>query len=82
MYELRIRKHSATHRMPFDPLRFCHSAVITEKERLRRIREAAYFRAELRGFQPGREAEDWSAAEWQVDAEIAAEYARLQPRSR
>jgi hypothetical protein len=82
MYDRRIRKHSATHRVPFDPLRFCYSAAITEKERFGRIREAAYFRAELRGFQPGREAEDWSAAEWQVDAEIAAEYARSQLRIR
>jgi hypothetical protein len=32
------------------------------------IAEAAYFRAERRGFQPGRELEDWLAAEIEIDA--------------
>lgn len=31
------------------------------------IREAAYFRAEQRGFAPGAELEDWFAAEREVD---------------
>jgi hypothetical protein len=53
-----------------------------KRERIHRIRLAGYLQAELRGFQPGREAEHWAAAELQVDAEIAAEYARAEPRSR
>ena len=34
----------------------------------RLIAEAAYFRAERRGFVPGQELEDWLAAEIEVDA--------------
>ena len=36
---------------------------ITGDERQRMIREAAYFRAERRGFAPGDELSDWLAAE-------------------
>ncbi len=35
------------------------------------IREAAYFRAEHRCFAPGRELEDWFAAEREIDAVLA-----------
>ena len=35
------------------------------------IREAAYFRAEHRSFIPGRELEDWFAAEREIDAVLA-----------
>lgn len=38
-------------------------------ERERRIREAAYRRAEARGFAPGHELEDWLAAEDEVDTD-------------
>jgi DUF2934 family protein len=31
------------------------------------IAEAAYFRAEQRGFEPGHELEDWCAAEGEID---------------
>lgn len=34
------------------------------------IAQAAYFRAEKRGFAPGHEAEDWLAAEAEVDARL------------
>jgi hypothetical protein len=37
------------------------SAVVEWREQ--RIREAAYFKAERRGFAPGRELDDWPAAE-------------------
>lgn len=33
-----------------------------------RIREAAYFLAEARGFAPGHELDDWLKAEKQIDA--------------
>lgn len=36
------------------------------------IAEAAYFRAEKRGFAPGHENEDWLAAEAEVDARLLA----------
>jgi hypothetical protein len=41
---------------------------IAGEDRRRLIAEAAYFRAEQRGFVPGRELEDWLAAEIEVDA--------------
>lgn len=37
------------------------------------IATAAYFRAEARGFVPGREMEDWLAAERELDAEAEHE---------
>jgi hypothetical protein len=39
------------------------------------IAEAAYYRAEQRGFAPGNELEDWLAAESEVDARL------LKPKS-
>jgi hypothetical protein len=43
------------------------------EDRLQLIAEAAYFRAERRGFQPGKELEDWLAAEIEIDALLNAE---------
>ena len=37
-------------------------------KRRRRIAEAAYYRAEQRGFAPGQEDDDWTAAEREIDA--------------
>jgi hypothetical protein len=36
------------------------------------IAEAAYYRAERRGFAPGRETEDWLAAEAEIMARMSA----------
>ena len=41
-------------------------AVPTAAEREQRVRMAAYFRAQRRGFEPGHEWEDWLAAEAEV----------------
>lgn len=38
------------------------------EDRRRLIAEAAYLRAEQRNFAPGRELEDWLAAEIEIDA--------------
>lgn len=43
-------------------------AAITNEERHRMIAEAAYFRAQRRGFQYGDALDDWIAAEREVDA--------------
>ena len=40
----------------------------SEAERLTRIAQAAYFRAERRGFTPGCELDDWLAAEKEIDS--------------
>ena len=41
-------------------------------DRRRRIAEAAYYRAERRGFSPGQEQADWIEAEMDVEAEDRA----------
>lgn len=41
---------------------------VAPEERYRMIQEAAYYRAEKRGFEPGREDEDWAAAVAEIDA--------------
>lgn len=41
---------------------------ISAEERQRMIREAAYYRAERRGFMPGDAMTDWLAAEAEVNA--------------
>lgn len=38
------------------------------QDRSARVAEAAYFRAQQRGFAPGYELEDWLAAEKEIDA--------------
>jgi DUF2934 family protein len=43
---------------------------ISPQERQRMIEEAAYYRAQQRGFAPGNEMEDWVAAETEVDARL------------
>lgn len=47
-------------------------AQVTEDTRRAMIAEAAYLRAERRGFAPGGEHEDWMAAEREVDALLNA----------
>jgi hypothetical protein len=42
--------------------------TLTAQARRAMIAEHAYLRAEWRGFAPGQEAEDWLAAEAEVDA--------------
>lgn len=42
-------------------------AGVSAEERYLLISEAAYFRAEDRGFVPGQELDDWLAAEIQID---------------
>ncbi len=48
-------------------------AQLSAEARHALIAEAAYLRAERRGFAPGKEAEDWLAAEAEVDALLRAE---------
>jgi len=45
-------------------------ALIDQDLRRDMIARAAYFRAERRGFTPGQEAEDWLAAEVEVDTAL------------
>ncbi len=47
--------------------------TITPDRRRGMIAEAAYLRAERRGFSPGQEEEDWLAAEAEVDRLLSAD---------
>jgi hypothetical protein len=46
------------------------SQFVGPEKRAALIAEAAYFRAQRRGFAPGHEEEDWLAAESEVDAKL------------
>jgi hypothetical protein len=46
--------------------------MINPEQRRSLIAQAAYFRAERRGFAPGHEAEDWIAAEIEVNTVLTA----------
>jgi hypothetical protein len=46
------------------------SKKVDEQERLRMVAEAAYLRAQARGFASGHEDADWLAAEVEVDARL------------
>lgn len=48
-------------------------AQITPEQRRRMIAEAAYLRAESRGFAPGDPVHDWLRAEQEVDAHLAGQ---------
>lgn len=48
--------------------------TVSEDVRRAMIAKAAYLRAERRGFGPGREEEDWVAAEAEVDALLKARH--------
>ncbi|HTY92668.1 MAG TPA: DUF2934 domain-containing protein [Steroidobacteraceae bacterium] len=52
----------------------CHAFEMYEA-RNAKVREAAYLRAQARGFAPGHELDDWLAAEHEVDACLFAEIA-------
>lgn len=43
------------------------TGVVTPRERLHLIAEAAYFRAERRAFRPGDDLADWLEAEAEID---------------
>lgn len=46
------------------------ASFVGPEQRAALIAEAAFFRAEKRGFAPGHEVEDWLAAESEVDAKL------------
>jgi hypothetical protein len=57
---------------PEAPERNDVATSLTPAERLRMIEQAAFFRAERRGFAPGHEFEDWLAAEAEIAALVPA----------
>lgn len=55
---------------------------LTEDERRRMVAEAAYYRAQRRGFAAGGEVEDWLAAEREINALLASPGSVSSPRKR
>lgn len=55
--------------VPLDIIPYLHPATDGWREPM--IRRAAYLRSQNRGFQPGKELEDWLAAEHEIDQLIA-----------
>ena len=53
--------------VPVPPAGEPDTALSDARERHHRISEAAYYRAQRRGFVPGAELEDWFEAEKEVD---------------
>lgn len=62
------KKKTASPRTASSPNRKPSAKVISPRERWQMIADAAFFRAESRGFAPGGEIADWLAAEMEVDA--------------
>ena len=48
------------------------SPAVNDEQRLAMVREAAYFRAEQRGFVGGDPVQDWIEAELEVNAQLGA----------
>jgi hypothetical protein len=57
--------------MKADPLRFCQRGQSPTAARHAAISQAAYVRAQRRGFEPGRESEDWLIAEAEIDRQMS-----------
>jgi hypothetical protein len=60
---------------PADAVEEAHAvaALVPPEVRAQMIAEAAYYRAEARGFEPGWDLEDWLEAEAQIDRLLAVE---------
>ena len=58
-------------RVEEQPISLQHLAHVTPQHRENMIREAAYYRAEKRNFTGGSDAEDWAAAEREIDELLA-----------
>ena len=70
----RARAKSLTPRVRKTAAKVPANVTVSEDVRRGMIAEAAYLRAERRGFAPGQEHEDWLAAEAEVDALLKARH--------
>lgn len=66
----------ATARTPTATRARRHEKAVAGEDRYRMIAEAAYFRAQRRGFVSGSELDDWLAAEIEVDELLAESHPR------
>ena len=69
---LAVRAHASSAAPDLEPDSIVtrDGAYIEPEERIAMIAEAAYYRAEKRGFDPGHEVVDWLAAEAAIDAAL------------
>jgi hypothetical protein len=58
-----VRANSKATKEPTDIFPAGHGSQPSDKDRISRIAESAYYKAEARGFSPGHELDDWLAAE-------------------
>jgi hypothetical protein len=65
-----IRKRSPRKLVSADKATLTFARFVDLEQRAALIAEAAFYRAETRGFTPGHEVEDWLAAESEVDAKL------------
>jgi hypothetical protein len=64
---VQIAKQKSSKRMPGKIKKRAQTAEVNGREKRELIGEAAYYRAERRGFVPGFELEDWLAAELEIE---------------
>jgi hypothetical protein len=55
---------------PAEAQQAARQTPVSREERYRMIAEAAYYRAQRRGFQGGNTAQDWLDAEAEIDARL------------
>jgi hypothetical protein len=65
-------KPAARRTVTRNPAATAATRAVSAEARRAMIAERAYLRAERRGFAPGREAEDWLAAESEIDSLLKA----------
>jgi ribose 1,5-bisphosphokinase PhnN len=65
-----VRKRAPRKSAAADETKEPVASFVDFEQRSALIAEAAFFRAEKRGFAPGNEVEDWLAAESEVDAKL------------
>jgi hypothetical protein len=63
-------KHTET--VASAPKKSVKKITVSPEERYKMVAEAAYYRAEQRGFATGHETEDWNASEAEIDAMLNA----------
>jgi hypothetical protein len=74
--KLTLRKRASKAAAPATAEPQADAVEISADARRGMIAEAAYLRAEARGFAPGYELDDWIAAESEVDSLLEAEHSR------
>ena len=65
-----VRKRAPRKAAPPIATAVSFTRFVDPEQRAALIAEAAFFRAEKRGFEPGHEVDDWLAAEMEVDARL------------